>query len=152
MLTYLYNEHILCKSIIIKAELFLTEYICAFCLWFVSLLQPPGLGDDNLMGITDDPQTYQQGGGPGSVTGSNNPRYDQAADTMQGLEIGSQQGSNYGGQMDPNLPDLGPHMDLSFQPDPTQQPPPQQQHPHQGPPPQHPNQQDQMAAWFDTDL
>ena len=112
------------------------------------ILQPPGLGDDNLMGIGDDPQNYQQSGGPGSVTGSNNPRYDQA-DTMQGLEIASQHGSNFGGgQMDPNLPDLGPHMDLSFQdsqPHTQQQPP---NHPHPNQPPH----QDQMAAWFDTDL
>jgi len=112
--------------------------------------EPPGLGDDNLMGLGDDPQSFPQG--PGSVTGSNNPRYDQA-DNMQGLEIGSQQGSNYGGQMDPNLPDLGPH--LNFQ-DPARQQQQQQQpplHPQQQPPQQQPPQQhDQMAAWFDTDL
>lgn len=105
-------------------------------------MQPPGLGDD-MMNMPDDPQTFQ--GPPGSVTGSNNPRYD-AADTMQGLEIGSQQGSNYGAPLDPNLPDLGPNMDLSFQGE------MQAQHNNQAPPSQQSNQPDQMAAWFDTDL
>lgn len=117
--------------------------------------EPPGLGDDNLMGMSEDPQNYPPVG-PGSVTGSNNPRYDSAADTMQALEIGSQQGSNYGPpSADPNLPDLGPHMDLSFQTDPNMPPPPQSQQQQQqqargGPGSQ--QSQDQMAAWFDTDL
>ena len=62
-------------------------------------------------------------------------------DSMQGLEIGSHQGSNFG-----PMPDLGSsdlHFDsLDHNPlgTPTQS--------HGGPPPQ----DNQMAAWFDTDL
>ena len=115
-----------------------------------------------MMSMPEDPQTYSSGGGgpAGSVTGSNPGRYEPGpTDTMQGLEIASQQGSNFGGgPMDPNLPDLGPNMDLSFQGDmhpPHAQPSQQQQQQQQQPP--HPSQQgqpgqDQMAAWFDTDL
>ena len=131
--------------------------------------QPPGLGDD-LMGMGDDGATnFPQnptGGGPGSVTGSNNPRYD---DTLQGLEIGSQQGSNNpGGLYDtmqgleigsfqdpggPNMQAPPPHPQTQH----PQHPPPLQQQQQQPPPPpgqqqNNPNQQDQMAAWFDTDL
>jgi catenin beta 1 len=103
--------------------------------------EPPGLGDDNMMGMPDDAQAYGPPGGPGSVTGSSHGgRYE--PDTMQGLEIASQQGSNYG-----PMPDLGPNMDLSFQG--SDMPP---QHPPQQHPGQHHGSQDQMAAWFDTDL
>ena len=62
-------------------------------------------------------------------------------DSMQGLEIGSQHGSNYGPPMD--------HMDMSGAPphfegidNSGMAPPPNQQNPDQN----------QMAAWFDTDL
>jgi hypothetical protein len=61
-------------------------------------------------------------------------------DSMQGLEIGSQQGSNYGGPMD--MPDLGP-SDLHFDGmENSGMRPAQNEH----------QDQNQMAAWFDTDL
>ncbi|XP_064646088.1 catenin beta-like [Lineus longissimus] len=53
-------------------------------------------------------------------------------DSMQGLDISSHQGSNYG-HMEP-LPDLGPGIDSNLEQMQTGQP------------------TDQMAAWFDTDL
>ena len=61
-------------------------------------------------------------------------------DSMQGLEIGSHHGSNYGGPMD--MPDLGP-TDLHFDGmENTGMRPAPAEHPDQS----------QMAAWFDTDL
>ena len=58
---------------------------------------------------------------------------------MQGLEIGSHQGSNFGGPMD--MPDLG-QTDLHFD-----------GMENSGMRPAHNEQdQNQMAAWFDTDL
>ena len=65
-------------------------------------------------------------------------------DSMQGLDIGSHQGSNYG-----PMPDLGT-SDLHFDGldnNPMGAPAPQPPH---GAGPQHPD--NQMAAWFDTDL
>lgn len=56
-------------------------------------------------------------------------------DSMQGLEIGSHQGSNFG-PMD-SMPDLGPDMHFDSM----------GSH-NQGPG----SQSNQMAAWFDTDL
>ncbi len=63
---------------------------------------------------------------------------------MQGLEIGSQHGSNYG-PMDPM--DMGgaappQHFDGGMDSSMGGPPPPNQQNPDQN----------QMAAWFDTDL
>nr|AAL49497.1 beta-catenin [Chaetopterus variopedatus] len=86
----------------------------------------------------------------GSHTGSqhdmNRPGYDpqSAVDSMQGLEIGSHQGSNYG-PMD-GIPDLGPPQGkMQFE---------SMDNSGMHPQPPHPGQQDnnQMAAWFDTDL
>lgn len=68
------------------------------------------------------------------------------ADSMQGLEIGSQQGSSYGGPMDTTLPEIGDfhQMESSMQ---------QQQHAPASHASSHGSQdQNQMAAWFDTDL
>ena len=62
-------------------------------------------------------------------------------DSMQGLEIGSQHGSNYG-PMD--------HMDMSGAPPPHFE---GMDNSGMAPPPNQQNQdQNQMAAWFDTDL
>lgn len=62
-------------------------------------------------------------------------------DSMQGLEIGSHHGSNYG-PMD--------HMDLPPPPHPDQNQLTFQNLDEMPPPP--PQDQNQMAAWFDTDL
>ena len=67
-------------------------------------------------------------------------------DSMQGLEIGSHHGSNYG-PMDTTMPELGPSADLDFQNLDSSG-----MHPQQQQPPQHQGDQNQMAAWFDTDL
>lgn len=97
--------------------------------------EPPGLDDmalpdDNYRG--DTAVNYQQ---PPSNQG-----FDPQApvESMQGLEIGSQHGSNFG-PMDA-MPDLGP--DMHFAADGT---------PHGQGPPSH-SDSSQMAAWFDTDL
>lgn len=115
--------------------------------------EPPNLdniGNDQVMGD----ETYSGPGGyqgppsnQGSVQGGNPdlnrqgfPDPQVPVDSMQGLEIGSHHGSNYGGPMD--MPDLGP-TDLHFDGmDNTGMRPAPTEHPDQS----------QMAAWFDTDL
>lgn len=117
--------------------------------------EPPNLdeiGNDNMM----PDESYHGSGigyqGPpsnqGSMQGGNHQEMNSQGfhdtkvpvDSMQGLEIGSHQGSNYGNPMDP-MPDLGTgdlHFDRMDSSGMRPQGPPQDQ--------------SQMAAWFDTDL
>jgi len=104
------------------------------------LQQPQGLDDMGGSGMLPEESFH------GDERGMGFPAPDRpVVDSMQGLEIGSHHGSNYG-PMDP-MPDLGPNTDLHFENldnanmNSTQH---QQQ--------QHQQHQDQMAAWFDTDL
>lgn len=101
---------------------------------------PPGLEDMNPGMMQPDQQQGMPGYHP-SNQGSMQSDMNRQPDSMQGLEIGSQHGSNYG-PMD--------HMDMSGAPPPHFEgmdnsgmaPPPNQQNPDEN----------QMAAWFDTDL
>lgn len=112
--------------------------------------EPPGF-DDVASGFGQDDsyrdQMYhppQHGGSHGSMHSGGDMRggYDSQLpiDSMQGLDIGSQHGSNYG-PLD-NIPDLGPQShsgpDLNFENIESTLPPP----------PQH----DGSHSWYDTDL
>jgi catenin beta 1 len=111
--------------------------------------EPPGLDDlSSVMQLPDDhnpPQAYH--GSQGSMSGSHHGQgFDGPMDQsmQQGMDMGSHQGSNYG-PMD--------HMDLG----PPPPPPPQGDMNFDGmdnmpPPPTQGQDQNQMAAWFDTDL
>lgn len=116
--------------------------------------EPPGL-DDTIGGGSSQmlPPDEQQGQGPpqsyqgsihsGSQHDMNRPGFDQVpVDSMQGLEIGSHHGSNYG-PMDTTMPELGPNANIDFQ---------SLDNSGMHPAPPHGADQNQMAAWFDTDL
>jgi catenin beta 1 len=116
---------------------------------------PPGLDDmGGPMGMGDDPYREQPVQYPASQGSMHSGSHDMSrqgydpqvpVDSMQGLEIGSHHGSNYG-PMDHNVMDLGPGGGGDFNIENLDNPsmshgPPQQQ-----------GDQNQMAAWFDTDL
>uniref|UniRef100_A0A646QDI6 Armadillo segment polarity protein n=1 Tax=Hemiscolopendra marginata TaxID=943146 RepID=A0A646QDI6_9MYRI len=106
--------------------------------------QGPWSQDMNMLGPDEayHDQIYQGSQGPPSVHSSHgrgpySQGYDQVPiDSMQGLEIGSHHGSNYG-PIDPM--DIGTSPDLNFE---NLEPLP----PSENPPPA------QLAAWYDTDL
>lgn len=110
--------------------------------------EPPGLGDHNMLPpdeIYRGDTMFQQSQG-GSQSDMNRPGFDGQVpvDSMQGLDLGSQHGSNYG-QMDAmGVPPQGfnnmNNMDNSGL-----------QGGQRGTPHSHAD-QTQMAAWFDTDL
>lgn len=104
--------------------------------------EPPGLDDMDSSQLLPEEQGFRgyQGSGPGSVP-SGPPHDMNRQDSMQGLELGSQQGTAYGSHM----PDLGPNTDLHF--DPMDGGGSSMGGPHTPTDPQN-----QMAAWFDTDL
>lgn len=116
---------------------------------------PPGLDDMSGSGLMPGEDPYRDQSvnyGPGSQAGSMHgsdmvrPGFEgqPPSDAMQGLEIGSHHGSNYG-PMD-HMSDMGhPHgADLNFES--------MDNAPMGAPPPHPPQDQSQMASWFDTDL